>query len=60
MTINDKPTTQKNSKSNSPVVPQFASHGSAVPTAVPPYDAEKVIGGGLKGTPKPERSKRIK
>jgi hypothetical protein len=60
MTINDKPTTKKNSKTNSSVTPQFASSGSAVPTAVPPYDVEKVSGGAVKAAPKPKGSKPIK
>jgi hypothetical protein len=59
MTINDKPTTKKNSKTNSSVTPQYASSGSAVPTAVPPYDVEKVSSG-VKAAPKPKGSKPIK
>ncbi len=60
MSINDKPTTNKKSKTNSPVTQQFASGGSAVPTTVPPYDVERISGEAVDPAPKPESAKPSK
>ncbi len=56
MTKIDKPQTNKNQQpSKGPVVQQFASGGSAVPTPELPYDIEKVQGGKIKPETKPEK-----
>jgi hypothetical protein len=54
--IDKTPSSVKQKQSKGPVVQQFASGGSAVPTPQIPYDVEKVQGGKSEPSPKPKDS----